>query len=97
MVVGDDAVIAAELDILTGRLQEAVSRLEELAAAEITFPPYTKMVLAWALLEEGETERASQVLADALHGARMGRTTSTWSRRCGYTEYPMSRAPSRKP
>jgi adenylate cyclase len=62
--------LLAELDILTGRPQEAVRRLEDLVAAE-DVPPYVQSVLAWALLETGAVGRGAQVVAEALHGAQV--------------------------
>ena len=59
----------AELDVLAGRPQEAIRRLEELAAAEDVslqvFPP-----LAWALLEAEAVERAEEVVTEAIRRAR---------------------------
>jgi tetratricopeptide (TPR) repeat protein len=63
--------LLAELDVLVGRPEEATHRVEELASAEdvhLVVPP----VLAWALLEAGEVERADEVVSNAVRRARAG-------------------------
>jgi tetratricopeptide (TPR) repeat protein len=63
------AALLAELEVQAGRPEQAVRRLEQLAAAEdaslIVFPP-----LARALLEAGAVERAEEVVTGAIRRAR---------------------------
>ncbi|HLJ67974.1 MAG TPA: tetratricopeptide repeat protein [Chloroflexota bacterium] len=59
----------AELEVLTGRPEEAVHRLAEQAGAEdamlLVFSP-----LAWALLDTGAVERSPAVVSEGLRRAR---------------------------
>jgi tetratricopeptide (TPR) repeat protein len=59
----------AEFDILSGRPQEAVRRLEDWELAQDVYPSVRSM-LAWALLETGAVERAGKVVTKALQSMR---------------------------
>lgn len=60
-----------ELDILTGRPEEAIDRLEVLLDVEGVAPPVPP-ALAWALLETGALGRAAEVVNEVIQRARAG-------------------------
>jgi tetratricopeptide (TPR) repeat protein len=65
--------LLAELDLYCGRPGSARDRLLPLAADENTFATWIRTQLAWAYLELGELDRATELVARALAQARSER------------------------
>ena len=60
----------AELEILRGEPEEAITRLEPLAGREGGFRVLIETTLAWALLEAGEETRAGALIGEAVARGR---------------------------
>jgi tetratricopeptide (TPR) repeat protein len=63
-------VTLAELEVLRGEPETAVARLEPIAGREGGFQVLIETILAWALLEMGDLDRAESLTNDALQLAR---------------------------
>lgn len=62
----EDALgILAELEVLTGRPEEAIAHLEDLAAREGVLP-VVPVILAWAELDAGHLDEAEAVISAAI-------------------------------
>jgi tetratricopeptide (TPR) repeat protein len=69
-LVENSQISLAELEVVRGEPEAAITRLEPLTGRDSGFRVLFETILAWALLEMGETTRAERLAGEAVERAR---------------------------